>query len=270
MKSFRFILVSLFAVSVLDLAFIVLKPGGEFLQTAVSDLLPVFCSVLSIIGLLAAFRGLRAWDAAKAAWLLLLSGVALYAAAEGLYAFQELVLGIADPYPSWADLFWVLGYLPFLAGLAIFLRAYQGSGLALGNWKPVLIPAAAAFAAIIALTSVFVFAPISADTKTSGAAKFLYYYYPLADLAQLALVIVILYLAAQFGPGSFSLPWKLIGLGLFFFAASDIAYSVLDWQGAYAAGNATDLGWNLAYLLLGLGGARERRVIASIGEGGGR
>jgi diguanylate cyclase len=270
MKTFRFILISLVAVCCLDLVFIVFKPGNEFVQTAVSDLLPVFCSILSIVGLATAFRGLKAWDAAKAAWLLLLCGVVLYAVAEALYGFQELFLDIKDPSASWADLFWVSGYLPFLAGLVIFLLSYRGSGLAFGDWKPVLIPALIAFVAIIALVSVFVFVPIQADAETARAAKFLYYYYPLADLAQLALVILILYLAAQFGSGAFSLPWKLIGLGLFCFAASDIAYTILDWQGVYAAGNVTDLGWNLAYLLLGLGGASQRRVLASIGEGGAR
>jgi hypothetical protein len=269
MKIFKFILASLIAVFAFNLVFIVFRPGGELLQLVVSDCLPIFCSILAVIALSAAFRSLKVWDEAKAAWLLILLGTVCYAIAESIYAVQELILKI-EAYPSWADFFWVSGYLPFLAGLCLFLHGYLKSGLSFGKWKRVLIPAAVAFAACVALTVLFALMPIQADQDTGALAKFTYYYYPLGDLAMLAPVIVIVYLAMQLGKGKFSLPWKLIGIGLFCFAASDIAYSILDWQGLYTGGGITDLGWNLAYLCVALGGASQRKLLSLMDQGGKR
>jgi diguanylate cyclase len=269
MKIFKFVLASLIAVFAFNLVFIVFRPGGEFLQLVVSDCLPIICSILAVIALATAFRSLKVWDEAKAAWFLILLGTACWAIAEATYGFLELVLKI-DASPSWADFFWVLGYLPFLTGLFLFLHCYLKSGLSFGKWKRVLIPAAVAFAACVAFTVIFALIPIQADQETSALAKFTYYYYPLGDLAMLAPVIVIIYLTMQLGKGKFSLPWKLIGIGLFCFAVSDIAYSILDWQGLYSGGGITDLGWNLAYLCVALGGASQRKLLSFMDEGGKR
>jgi hypothetical protein len=46
-------------------------------------------------------------------YLFLVVGIALWALAHTIWAYFELVLGIATPYPSIADFFWLLGY-PFL------------------------------------------------------------------------------------------------------------------------------------------------------------
>jgi hypothetical protein len=269
MKIFKFVLISLIAVFAFNLVFIVLRPGGEFLQLVVSDCLPILCSILAVIALAAAFRSLKVWDGAKAAWLLILSGTVCWAIAEATYGFLELVLK-TDASPSWADFFWIIGYLPFLAGLFLFLHRYLKSGLSFGKWKRVLIPAALAFAACVAFTVIFALIPIQADAETGFLAKFAYSFYPLGDLATLAPVIVLIYLTMQLGKGKFSLPWKLIGVGLLCFAVSDIAYSILDWQGLYTGGGITDLGWNMAYLCVALGGASQRKLVLSLDEGGKR
>ena len=46
-------------------------------------------------------------------YLFLVVGITLWALAHTIWAYFELVLGIATPYPSIADFFWLLGY-PFL------------------------------------------------------------------------------------------------------------------------------------------------------------
>jgi hypothetical protein len=271
MKLSKFMLAMLATIAVFNLACIIFQFGGAGAQLWVSDTLPVISALLAIIGVGSAFASLKSFDAAKVSWLLILLGVACFFAAETIYGIEELILGMDmdSSYPSLADLFWMIGYLPLLAGLALFIVAYVRGGLSFGRWAPALVPAGLAYLACAAAVVAFVFAPIQADAETGGLSKFAYCFYPAGDLCLLAPSIILVYLTGQFGRGKFSLPWKLIALGLACFSISDIAYTVLDWQGLYSGGGVTDLGWNLAYLFIALGGASQRSLIQSMGKGGG-
>ena len=256
------------AILAFNVVLVIVHPEGKYFVLAASDILPVVCSVLAIVGTAAAFRRFKTHDEAKPAWLLLLIGVIAFSAAEVLYGFQELILGVDmnENYPNVADIFWVFGYLPFLAGLALFLRSYVKSGFTFGNWKPALLPAAAAFVAAIVLMVAYVFLPISADAGASGIEKFVYNFYPAADMVLLAPALLLVYITSRFGRGGLAFPWFCVALGLILFTLSDIAFSIASWQGNYEYGGVTDLGWNAAYLAIALGGIFQREVMVLFGK----
>lgn len=94
----------------LYLFFANLTPDKSSVFNNTANLIAIFSSVaMSLITVLR--LGFKSTEGKY--YLFLVVGIALWALAHSIWAYFELVLGIATPYPSIADFFWLLGY-PFL------------------------------------------------------------------------------------------------------------------------------------------------------------
>jgi uncharacterized membrane protein len=249
----------------LNLFFYLTHAGGEGLLAFVSDALPVLCGSIAVIGLAMALSSFGAMDRTKAAWALILLGIGLNALAEAIYAAQELLLGfdMNEFFPSYADPFWLAGYLPILAALLMFFIGYKSSGLPMGGWFK-YAAAGLGIALVGASLAALVLVPIFADESAGALAKAAYAFYPIADFLLLIPAVALILVTARFGRGAALAPWILITLGFVGWCASDILYSILSWQGLYGSGNYIDLGWNASYLLLGAAGFSQRSLMRSI------
>ena len=82
-----------------------------------------------------AFSSFGGSDRTKAAWLLILIGIACNAIAETVYAVQDLILryDMNEFFPSYADPFWLAGYLGLQGHPDVGVRVFGCQGRNLGQ-----------------------------------------------------------------------------------------------------------------------------------------
>lgn len=248
-----------------NIIFYLSKFGGETAMLYVSDLLPVICSFVSVVCLFIAFRGFKDYDYTKIAWTMIFTGIALSFIAETLYGIQEIFLKVDmnNVFPTIADYFWCIGYIPLFLGLAMIFFGYKRSGLPMGNPKMYIL-LLVIYLILFAVVSYFLLIPIIKDPETSGLSTFFYLFYPIADIFLVVPAAILMYITSLFGKGSISKPWKYLALGFLCFSFADLLYSYLSWQDKYGSGNLIDVAWHFGYLLIGLSGLYQRELVETI------
>jgi hypothetical protein len=193
-------------------------------------------------------------------------GLLLWAGGETVWSFDQLVAGERLPYPSLADVAWLLGFAAMAAGLILRYRSLQmkpGRG-----WSFALFWL---FAASATLIVILVTVPIVRQSDPAHLAEdVVNALYPIGDLA---ITIGALMLALLLTGGALSVPWSLIAAGLLCAAVSDLLYVYSLSQGTYLvdpAGGvnaitfASNVVYAASYLLADAGlfiQARVQRVI---------
>ncbi len=158
-------------------------------------------------------------------WGFLALGVVLWTIAEIIWLYMSLVYSEV-PYPSSADLFWLLGYVPIT--IAFFERHDEFRIVQTHQQRMLNILVAALF---ILAAGVFVIWPtITAFDPTKIIESLLNIAYPLTDVT-LSIVILRIFFSTQ--TGRFSITWRLLGFGFLAMTVSDLMFSYTSWIGIY-------------------------------------
>lgn len=227
-----------------------------------SNILPIVCSLTSTIILYFTVRKFKKFDYIKLAWVMIFMGIILYFLGESIYAILEIGFHVDmnETYPSVADYFWSIGYIPLFTGVIVMYTGYKKSGFSLGI-KWVYIGIISVFIIILFIVIKLLLWPIIIDTETTFLAKFFYLFYPLADILLIFPTFILIYITSLFGKGCISKPWKYLSLGFLSFTFADLIYSYLVWQDLYGINNMIDIAWNFGYLLFGLAGLYQIELI---------
>lgn len=223
--------------------------SNEDVAAAISTIGAVGFAAFAVVAALAIAKRLMPSEPLRKQVLAIGLGMAALVAGDVVYWLIESVMGL-EPYPSVADVFYLLSFPLLGGGLVLALRAFS-RGL-----RPVApIAASAAVSALVtAVLWVPVFRPLASDSNVSMLEKALGMAYPLGDLWLLLFPALALALAlGRFGGGRLALPWVVIAAGSFVMVATDTVYTLLDYSGSYVSGSLVDAGWWLAYAAMGLG-----------------
>ncbi|MGD0272802.1 MAG: bifunctional diguanylate cyclase/phosphodiesterase [Gaiellaceae bacterium] len=177
---------------------------------------------------------------AASAWLLLAAGQLAFVVGDALFAYQEYVAH-ASPFPSIADVCYLIGYPLLGAGLALLIRARAPRR----NWAAV-IDAAAITTSITLVSWLFVMSPIAQDQTMTPAGKFISLAYPVGDVLLLAIALRISMGASKRPPA-----YLLLAGGIVLLLVADSAYLAAIHAGSYVSGGIIDLGWLASYVLCG-------------------
>jgi hypothetical protein len=194
-------------------------------------------------------------------WGGLLAGWTLWMIAEILwvvygYLYQEV------PYPSPADAFWLLGYIPMAYGLYIRSRELPSKPNRLQR-----ITIWAVSVVTVAITVVAILVPIIQTNDPSNLLEsILNVLYPLADLV---LLIIVLRLIFVYGAGEFGLGWNLLTAGFILHSISNLVFSRASLVDLYYPGLkvnfissvGVDVPYNLSYLVWFVGLYRLRQSL---------
>jgi hypothetical protein len=128
--------------------------------TAPSNILDIANIIFSFATAILCFMLARKYQRGEVlftVWLLLGTGLLLWAVGEVLYAWIEIQTPVGEetPYPTIADIPWVLGYIPLTAGLILRFRSLQTEPER--RWVIALI---IGFLVVLVLSAIFVFAPV--------------------------------------------------------------------------------------------------------------
>jgi hypothetical protein len=207
----------------------------------VSNILPAACALTAFLCSLSCLRryGFSRRLDFGAIWLLFTLGTGLWVLAESTWAFYYFILEVAVPYPSVADIFYVGGYLPIIAGLVGYLDTFR-----VALTKKRLGYSFVAIGAGVTLALLFVI-PVEL-AKDLTAINFLTdMMYPVLDLVLLSLAVLSL---AIFVGGRIANWWILFGAGAALYVIGDEFFLYQVAHGTYYNGSVDDLIFLLGYL----------------------
>ncbi|MGC8896489.1 MAG: hypothetical protein ACP5LB_07000 [Candidatus Bathyarchaeia archaeon] len=172
-------------------------------------------------------------------WLLFTIGLFFWFVGESVWMGYTLIWNVEVPYPSVADAFWIMGYVPFFFALYFYVKIF-GSAL-----SKKMLAAALALTIILALaTSFALITPVigSEEDMLTLAVNFAY---PLLDVALLSVSFLGLLI---FMNGKLGKSWLLINLGILSDVYGDILFSYTTLQETYYSGHLLELFYHFGYI----------------------
>ena len=149
------------------------------------------------------------------------------------------------PFPSPADVAYLLFYPPLLAALCVSVRS-EMRGLGASVWLDSALGALAATALLAVVLSPVIGPALQGSFSLAAVVSVAY---PLFDLLLVAAVIGI---TAMQGP-RLSGPWVVLLVGLSIFTAADVVYALRIAADAYTIGTPLDAGWAIGLTLIATG-----------------
>jgi len=197
----------------------------------------------------------------RVAWYLLGAASASWAIGEGVWCWYQLALNIQVPFPSIADLFFLLA-VPLMASGVLLLA--KESGAITGTTKALLD------GAIIAASLLFIsWATALGSVLHSGGesdfARIVGLAYPVGDIVTATVALAALTRAR----GSYRRRLTLLAAGIVSLAVADSMFAFLTQNGTYGNGNWMDTGWVAGFLIIGMAAlAPGRADSAQVSETG--
>jgi len=216
------------AVAIVFLVLIILNifiVGGDMFIYTVNSSINFPLAILVTISAFGVWRRMGEEKHNRSLWLGLVIGWGLWALAETIWAGYSIV-GSEVPYPSWADFFWGLGYIPIGIGLVARIRTMPARP---NRSQNLLIIGASAITILITILFIFVPTVQSFDIHRL-IESVLNFYYPLSDVF---LLVIIWRLFFTFEEGDFGFGWRFLTFGFIFLIVSDLLFTYTTWQGLY-------------------------------------
>jgi hypothetical protein len=227
----------------------------------------VLASALKLLYLLAgaafAFRcrdRLEAGNPARPAWFLLSLGLLSTFAGQLCLAPLQLARN-ETPFPSVADIYYLLSYPLLIAALLVLLNAYRESGFPLGPVaeRAVILGGVGAIAAIVVV-------PILRPVAEGGGPlldRTLTVAYPVLDLVLLLPLALLLRVALRLRGSRAGEVWLLLLGGFVFLCAGDICFAWFQSLGAAHLDPFVHATYILAYGLMAGGAHRQLELLRS-------
>jgi diguanylate cyclase (GGDEF)-like protein/PAS domain S-box-containing protein len=173
-------------------------------------------------------------------WWLLAVAVTVFAVGDAVYIVLTDMLGQDNPFPSLADVFYLVMYPVAAAGLLLLVRRRTG-----GRDRGSVLDALSVTTALALLSWIFLIDPYVRDASLTWVERAASIAYPLGDIVILATLARLLITAGGNRAAA------LLAVGTISLLASDVGYGVAQLDGAYTVGNPYDAGWALFYTAWG-------------------
>jgi len=189
----------------------------------ITDFYPVILAALCTWLSFHIYHSLERGRQARRIWMLITAAMAFWTLAEitwALYDFME-----AEPYPSWADLFYLIGDALLVAFFAVQVRFLR---LALQGWKRFL--AIGLILLFIIVVGVFVYAPMFVEPSRNWlefGVNLLY------ETGYLLLLIGATVLTLAVYEGVLGRRWAILAAGMWLYALSNQIFFYANWHGLY-------------------------------------
>ena len=178
--------------------------------------------------------------ARKLPWLLLAAALASFIAGQMSYLVAQLT-GTVLPFPSYADVLYLLTYPLYAAGLLVFILWRTPD-----RDRRSLIDALTLTAGLALLSWIYLVLPNVHTPGLTWLQKSVAIAYPLGDVLVLAMIARLL--APGAGP---SRCVQLLTLGFAGGLAADVSYGLIVLHGTFHNGSVVDLGWAVFYAAFG-------------------
>lgn len=199
-------------------------------------------------------------NAVRPAWSLLTAGMLCNVIGQAILAPYQLSAG-ASPFPSPADLFYVLAYPLIGAALVRFVRAYHEAGYPMGSRAERVGLLAVASIACASLAVAALRPVVAADLPPLD--KALSTAYPLLDMALLIPLSLLLRTTWHFRGGSVGTAWIVVLSGFVCMCAGDVLFAYFTALGRTGLDPFIHAAYVLAYGLIAAGVRRHLALVES-------
>jgi hypothetical protein len=246
-----------------------IAPQAAFYTSVLSPERLIKVASLLKLGLLAAGAA-WAWrcrrsvgddGATRGAWALLAGGIAATFVGQACLAPYQLGGG-TTPFPSVADVFYVLAYPLLGVALFRFVIAYSESGYPVGTRgeRTVIVGVAATSCVVLA---VIVLRPVLAAPGMTPAERALTAAYPALDLVLLVPLALLLRISLRFRGGALGLAWIAVLAGIVFMCAADVLFAYFTALGLTGLDPFVHATFITAYGLLAAGMRRHLALLTA-------
>jgi hypothetical protein len=238
---------------------VLLKPGGDRVTAIVLNAAgfvgPILVLPLCFGGLLRPMwrRGASRMDDQPAAmtgqrWapVLLGMGILCYVLGQMGFTYYDLVLHQAPPFPSLADIGYLIEYPFFLLGILLL----PARPIPVASRARIVLDGLMIMTAAVTFSWYFILGPVMQQGTETTLAKVVAAAYPLADIVLISCLII---LALRPGEHALRRAVYVLALALGFYVVMDSIYGYLTLNDLYVTGTIFDVGWPVAYMLIGLG-----------------
>lgn len=171
-------------------------------------------------------------------------GMLFWLIAECIWTLYALVFLIEIPFPSFADAFWLLGYVPLMG--ALLLQGWRFRD-AFALWKRMALILGMSFLTVLILAATI---PPLFEGSADTVAFIVSVSYPFLDALLLSVAIPLFIL---FRKGSYWRPTLFVLLGIMLQLVADLTFAQSYLSGFYYPGSPVDLVFDYSYLMLTLG-----------------
>jgi len=203
---------------------------------------------------------LEADNPARPAWLLLSQGILSMFAGQLCLAPFQLVQGVT-PFPSVADIYFVLAYPLLIASFLVFLNAYREAGFPIGS-----LAERVGIVVGVGIAAAFVVLPILRPVAATGGTlleRILTIAYPALDLVLLVPLALLLRIAFRLrGSHAGDVWWILLG-GLVVLCMADVCFAYVHALGEAHLHPSVHTAYLLAYGLIAGGAHRQLQLLKS-------
>lgn len=179
-------------------------------------------------------------------WVGFTFGMVFWFLGELGWAIYALLLNVEVPYPSIADVAWLIGYLPLFAALLLYIRAFR---FAISK-KMYTVAELAISIASLAIFTFLVSSILTVAAEDETTTLVVDIAYPALDLVLLSLSILGLLIFAR---GKIAKAWLFINGAILMNVVGDILFSFTTLQGSYYNGHFLELFFAWGYILFALG-----------------
>lgn len=244
---FRLAVVAVVAFAVTDVAWIANDWGGEWTTLVFSDLAAAGCA------LIAALVCVRTWrieaPTRRRGWALLALATGSWAAGELVWSYYELIARQHVPFPSTADVMFLVGYpLAALGLLALPTSPHQFSSRVRTILDALIVASSLLFVAWATFLG-----DLYRASEGPRIGQVIGLAYPIADVV---LASVAIFVVARARSGR-RITLLLLAAGMLLLAVADGGFAYLTLSGTYETGMPIDPAWDIAYLLIALAALRH-------------
>ena len=188
--------------------------------------------------------------------VLLGMGILSYVFGQMFFTFYDLVLHQVPPYPSLADVAYLIEYPFFLLGILLL----PARPIPVASRARIALDGLMVMTAALTFSWYFVLGPVIQQGSETVVAKVVSAAYPLAEIV---LITCLLILALRPGERALRVAAYLLALGLIVLVVLDSIYGYQTLNDLYVTGTILDVGWPVPYMLIGLGAFAVRLAPAS-------
>lgn len=196
----------------------------------------------------------------RTAWSLLSAGLIALCLGQACFVYYQFVQKIETPFPSLADVFFVVSYPLLIAALAMFLRAYSASGFPLGPASERLWLAAGVTLVCLAI-GYPILMPLVREPG-EPLETLLNLLYPILDFLLLIPAVLLIRISLRFRGGAVWKVWATLLGGFVFLCAADTLFAYFSQLGRTDLVDLVDATYLLAYGFFGLGVLYQRELLA--------
>jgi len=144
------------------------------------------------------------------------------------WAFYTLVLNVEKPYPSVADAFWLIGYVPLFIALYVYVQTFKPAV------SKRMLRIAGGMTLLASLVIIFALIPPIMAAAEDPLTEVVDLAYPALDvlLFAIALLGLLIFMVSRLN-GKMETAWFLINAGIFMNVVGDVLFSYTTLTGTY-------------------------------------